>query len=190
MSLLNLTPKETTDFTQLKEFDSELLNPMEWYSITINPDDGHQFFDHPLRLQMFYKNMLKYINKLKSSGKVLLYLECSDSKDETKRSRLHLHGLVKWSTVGIIKWYAFHKNLMIKFNHVKVNPIKNPQTWLNYCLKDSKLMKLFSKYYNLEYPLFNTSEAKSEYNEFIILSNNIHASKTKKQKKKQETQSV
>lgn len=171
MSLLNLTPSAHSregNFEELTTFETSLLQPNTWYTININPDDDHQFYDHPLRPQMFYTNLTKYVNKLKSSNKLSLFLENSEPSDQTKNTRLHLHGVIRFSPTGLAKWYMFHKNLLNKFNHVTIYPIKNVKTWINYCEKDKYFMKnVFCPYFNLDYPLFDVSESWAEYTQTL-----------------------
>lgn len=145
---------------ELQEFDSSLLEPNRWYTLNINPDDEHQYFKHPDRGQQFAKNMKQYMLKLKCSNKIALFLECSQPKLLTGHTRLHLHGVIRFSQIGLAKWYMHHRNLLIKFNHVAVNNIHNKQTWINYCKKDSYFMKkVFSPYYELPYPFYDSLES-------------------------------
>lgn len=187
MSLLNLSPMAPDakgNFTELKEFETNLLQPNQWYTININPDDDHQFFYHPTRGDEFTKNMSKYVNKLKSSNKLTLFLENSEPTDQTKRSRLHMHGVIRFSPTGLCKWYMLHRNLLNKFNHVTIYPIKNAETWFNYCTKDEYFMKnVFCPYFHLSYPLFNTSESWTEFTLTLKdkpIHNNINAKRQNK----------
>lgn len=147
------TKNESEDFTKLKEFENDMLESGKDYAITIAPDDQHQYFDHDSRLKMFYEYYKKKINKLHCSSKVIMFLECTNPKDT--RSRLHLHGVLNFTDIGVYKFYIYHWNALVKTAKVKVYPIKNDTTWYNYITKNLRTMKGLSKYYNIDCPIFN-----------------------------------
>lgn len=149
-------------FKELKDFKSDLLEANRWYAITISPDDHHQFYDHPDRPSMFENHIKKYVNKLKSSNRIALFLETSNPNDQRK-NRLHVHGVISFSPIGIAKWYMFHRNLIVKSNMVKVHGIQNPITWRNYCEKDKVTMMYMKDYYQIQYPYVNCYNTWEKY---------------------------
>jgi len=149
-----MTTLHTDDFKALKTFEPDMIEAGIDYAITIAPNDDHQYFNHDDRMKMFNAYYKKVIYKLYCSNKVIMFLECSTPKG-TSKSRLHLHGVVNFSSIGVYKLYMYHWNALLKTSQVRIYKVQNEETWLNYITQNERTMTGLSEFYHIEYPIFN-----------------------------------
>jgi hypothetical protein len=132
----------------------DLIQPNQWYALTIAPDDMHQYFksnDRPDRFKQYWKQILK---KLETSSTVVAYMEPSHPKNNNL-SRLHFHCFIKFSPTGVAKWYMHHYNKLADVSQVCLKPIDSMTKWKNYCTKNEYFIQnVLSPYYDIPYPFY------------------------------------
>ncbi len=140
----------------VKTFNSSLLKPHVKYTFSVAPDDDHQYFKHPDRNKMLKDYYLKKFKKLGHSAHIIMVLECSSprTKNPIQQTRLHFHGTICFSPIGIFKFYAHNWNDLLLNSLFEIDTIDCPETWHNYMYKDASIMIPYSKYYNLDYPFY------------------------------------
>lgn len=149
------SPKVTT-------YTSKKLDSGVWYALTIAPSDQKQFFYSKERGADFKRYYYSVLKTLSHSTDLFMNLEVSDNTpDSSNPNRLHFHGVIRFSPLGIAKWYMYNRNKLLKFNMICIKPISSAQNWFNYIFKDHEFNKLLSDYYDLPIPFFSTEKALS-----------------------------
>lgn len=139
-------------------FESKtLLHHNRWYSITINPDDKHQYYVPPNKMTSVYKERLSkfkhYWNNMFTEIFTMfdidydLVLEISEplQKDErinhnTSLPRLHFHGKVRFRTIdSILEFLLVNVKVVRSVATMVVKPIQDDQWEKDYCTKQEYL---------------------------------------------------
>ncbi len=118
----------------------DMLAPNIRYSITVNPDN--QYHDSPSgRLDKLYKRIKRMMDSL--SFEYLMYLEISTPKwKSTNIPRLHGHGIIYFRNYSQVRrWYEQDYCRLQKFAYFDVDTISNESKWLDYCKKNSSIMR-------------------------------------------------
>lgn len=115
------------------------------YSVTINPDDKHQYFGNNDRLQKFRNFINEELISLPTIGiKYYFRIELSEPQDNnTSQSgpRLHLHGIIQLCSKKAVK----HLMLDVlykwtRFSKYKLDTITSPEKWILYIMKQQHIM--------------------------------------------------
>jgi len=118
-----------------------------WYSITINPDDKHQFFGKADRMQQFRSYVHAGLLFLKTMHiDYHLYLELSEPKTNAKWSkngpRLHCHGILRFrSTLSIKNFLLMGIYNLTRWCNYDIDTIDSMETWHLYCTKQQHIIK-------------------------------------------------
>lgn len=106
------------------------------YTITIAPDDSHQYFEVPKRdgrLLKFISWARIYIYKAFLNNEYELFTEVSP------RGRLHFHGTIKFkSNEHLLDFYIYTIPHLLKSNQIEIDTIKDPKVWDEYKRKQQK----------------------------------------------------
>lgn len=115
------------------------------YTLTINPDDKHQYYNAPDRLQSFRNFMYEQLQSLSTYGiQYTMYIELSEPQDNVKSEhgpRLHLHGIMKFCSKKAVRHFLmkeFYK--MTRYAKIRIDPVDNAVEWLKYCTKQQHIM--------------------------------------------------
>lgn len=133
----------------------DMLEPGVLYSITINPDDRHQYFksggDRFEKVRTYLINY--HLRHLKESSTFTLYPECSNpwKGGHNKPTRFHYHGSITFKSVA--SWYSHLYNQLIEVSNIAISPIKKEDVVYQkaYAKKNRTIMtsickELFTKY--------------------------------------------
>lgn len=118
-----------------------------WYSVTVNPDDKHQFFGKVDRLQKFREHMHNGLLFLKAMHiDYHFILECSEPKSNEKWSklgpRLHCHGIIRFrSTLSIKNFLMVGMYNLTRWCMYDIDTIGDINDWKAYCTKQCHIMK-------------------------------------------------
>lgn len=137
------------EFSINKTHDLRKTNFLEkgWYSITINPDDKHQYFGKADRMQQFRTHVHNGLLFLKAMHiDYHLYTELSEPKDNEKWSkngpRLHCHGIIRFrSTLSIKNFLLMGIYNLTRWCMYKLGHITDVTIWETYCLKQQHIIK-------------------------------------------------
>lgn len=122
------------------------------YSITINPDQQHQFYGDPDRFKKTHKYWSKCFQRYE--WEYLLYPEISSPHDSLKLPRIHYHGLVCFRNVNqLLSWYSCIHYDLAKFSYFDMDIWDGRSTYILYSKKNEKLMSKFCKMYKMDYEL-------------------------------------
>ncbi len=128
------------------------------YEITINPNDGGQYFGNIRRLELFVTLIHKrLVNAFDNIGvEYKLWIELSEVRAINKEafeksssgSRLHLHGYINFPNNVVLGNYLFKGQYKLsRHSDVQVNLYR--EGWLNYCTKQRVVMKALAKHYKV-----------------------------------------
>lgn len=109
------------------------------YSITIAPNDKHQFVRKPDRLKK-YKNLIyeETMNYRKYGIDYALWTEISEPKNINNGigPRVHSHGIIRFRhNNGILNWLTVLCSRLSRIGIIDIDTIKDNKTWYNYCTK-------------------------------------------------------
>lgn len=115
----------------------ELFKLKTFHCISINPDDGHQYFeekDWRKRLDLFKTNQAIILNRILQPCKYILNIEVSE------QGRLHWHGYIKVMHVDDLKRLYLTQIIKLKsMATYEVDTIKDDDVWHTYCNKQKDL---------------------------------------------------
>lgn len=123
-----MNEKNPSQITKTKDFDSSLVSPTGYYSVTINPES--QYWDSPSRLTSWLRHVHTKLVRIDPSFKYLLFIEIS------KRGRLHLHGYFRLDTDQLIDFYLSVPRILEGIGQFEIDTVANYETWYNYIQKD------------------------------------------------------
>lgn len=132
-----------------------VYTPKTTYEITINPDDKHQFFGSPRRLELFTKTSQQlFIHGLGDYGiQYRLYPELSEPKALNKEcreksssgSRLHYHGTIYLKDDAAVGLFLLKSQYCLtRWADVQINDYRE-EYWTKYCVKQKDIMKVLCK---------------------------------------------
>ncbi len=134
-------------------------NILKKYEVTINPNDKHQFFGSPRRLELFVMDVQKLLIKAfdNYNVKYRLYIELSEpkaiNKEDTRKcsagSRLHMHGYILFDSNLVLGNYLLKSQYYLsRWADIQVNEYREDY-WSEYCVKQKPVMKALSKHYKV-----------------------------------------
>ncbi len=118
--------------------------PKKYYSITINPDDAHQYFGTTSRLTRANNFMYEQIINYPIYGTQLqLYMELSEPMDNTMSKngpRVHWHGFLYMDDEKAVR--NFLSNIWYKLSRFSKFDIDtcDVEIWKRYCEKQQKII--------------------------------------------------
>lgn len=109
------------------------------YAFTINPSDSLQQFELSSlrRLHDFKRDIEKILKRD-------LYPYTSDylfNMEVSANGRLHLHGVIRIN--DLLGFYTKCIPDMIKYASTELDTIEDPETWINYCIKQARIFGQF-----------------------------------------------
>lgn len=117
------------------------------YSVTVNPDDKHQYFGKPNRLELFRNFINEAFLAWPEYGITYYFtIELSEPKDNTKYGehgpRLHLHGIVKLCSKNAVKKLLMDELYKLtKFSKYQFDTITHPTVWVTYMNKQQHILQ-------------------------------------------------
>lgn len=120
------------NYNNSKLLKFEKMHEREYYAITINPDDEHQYWHHIGRLE-------DYVDKTKQ----LIYKCTNDSAyfelipEVSPLGRLHYHGYFK--LFDKIEFYLHSIYKLLKWAHLEIDTLSDDLKWEDYILKQVDL---------------------------------------------------
>lgn len=165
--------------TSVKSYMPDMLQIGIEYSLTINPDNAHQYLlKKDDRMEMVHNYLFNYhLYKLKDHCNFALYPEFSNPNADTKGSvtRMHYHGKIKFNNIeGIFMWYNSIYNGLKKISFIEIDTIDNHQTWKNYYSKNKVVMSLLCKHAGISYGMKHTDVKNERLNAFLNETNNMN----------------
>lgn len=128
------------------------------YSITLNPNDSHQYAGKQDRMEKFRNNYYGITVKWAQLGiNYVLYTELSEPKNSngTIGPRLHLHGIIKFKTNEAIKRFLlFEYYELTRCGIVDIDTIDDMDYWQKYIQKQQHIIN--------ETPLTNLTKSKAK----------------------------
>lgn len=120
-----------------------------WYSVTICPDDQHQWFGKEDRLKRFTDYVNAYLlDAINSTTQYIFFIELSEPYGKFMNSlgpRLHLHGKIKIREDNILHLRNFLLNGIYKLTRgclIDIHLINDMKIWDDYCQKHAKVMRM------------------------------------------------
>lgn len=133
-----------------KRLEPKLI-PCREYAITIAPCNNKQYnspqnIDNKNRYQSFRAYWARYIEKLSLyTINLKMTIEISEPfnlKKDSLGPRLHLHGTIEFgSRLAIQNFLLYEYYNLLKYNHVDIDTIEDPDYWQRYCKKQHILPK-------------------------------------------------
>lgn len=116
------------------------------YSITICPDDKHQFVNKEDRLQHFIDFVNEQFIHFPTVGiHYKLHIELSEPRTILQGQlgpRLHLHGTLTFKSNNSVRNYLLREAYRLsRWSIIEIDTIDNPNIWLKYCTKQAHIMK-------------------------------------------------
>jgi len=104
------------------------------YTFTINPNDKRQYFECTDRIEKLTSFMEQELLEIPNVD-VDVYMECS------RNGRLHFHGTIEFKTKDSIKhFYVIKMHQWQQFSNIAIEPLKEPEKWLEYCTKSKSII--------------------------------------------------
>lgn len=126
--------KPTTTTQQL--LSPEVITPLVKYTLTMNPDDDHQFWGVDDRIDAVLKYFKYQVKMLSTLCNIDVYMEMS------KTGRLHWHGTIEFKDYkGVKNFYLFQIHNMLKTMQIEMDTIADSEKWLTYCTKSQSLIQ-------------------------------------------------
>lgn len=121
------------------------FKPHTKYAITLNPANGHQFFDKDNRLGKFYQHMAQVLYDI--PGKYEFILEISEPYGKQQHTydgpRLHIHGWFEFTKSELRQFMFYGYRSLCKYGRIEIG--KMEPEWLDYMNKQSIIPKHFRK---------------------------------------------
>lgn len=115
----------------------ENVDVKEWYSITMNPSDDHQYWGAKERQKMFVNWAQLTFYRILLNTDYILYLELSPA------GRLHWHGKIRFrNKERLIKFYMDDINKLNKILIFEIDTIKDKDVWDTYIQKQYSLLNV------------------------------------------------
>lgn len=120
----------------------------KWYSITINPDDKHQFLNRPNRLELVKNKLYEEFITLRASKIHYRYsIDISEPRENIRSTnigpRIHLHGRILFPCMGsILEWQLKHIYSITRWANLDIDTVKDTKEWDAYCDKYNPITKL------------------------------------------------
>lgn len=116
-----------------------------YYSVTINPDDKHQYLAHSDRLQKFRNYANELLLPLAPLGiEYKFNIELSEPRDCQCTSigpRLHLHGVLHFCSKKSVRQFLLNEFYRItRSSYMELDTIDDPGIWIKYCEKQQLIM--------------------------------------------------
>lgn len=119
------------------------------YSITINPNDKHQYYQSPKANYTSYKDRLKTFKRYWSNmftemfslheTDYYLCIECSEPIDKPTAPRLHFHGWIRFNTIDSINEYLLiNLRALQSVANINIDTIEDHDYWYDYCHKQEQ----------------------------------------------------
>ncbi len=148
-----------TDSTEeIRVFEADMLTTGQYYAITINPDNTHQYhLEGATRLQhvITYLNV-NHLKKWNRDGiEYNLFPEISMPGEDNAKgiTRVHYHGTIKFNKVGLFNFYMKYINDLKKSCMVCIKTMD--EGWKGYYTKNHQTMRMLCKYAKCPYELNN-----------------------------------
>lgn len=135
------------------------------YAITISPNDCHQFFGKPNRLNRC-KSFIheQFIHLTNFNIHYTLYAELSEPRDNTiskNGPRIHFHGIIYFGNPKAVRQFLLYEwYLLSRYSKFKIDTINDIKVWHAYCIKQQMVMNTHIIYSGLE--LFNIERPREE----------------------------
>lgn len=108
----------------------------EFYTLTLNPNDRHQYFDATNRIDKLTSYMQAKILDCPNMD-VDVHMEIS------RKGRLHFHGTIMFCKTEHILYFYLHKiNEWLESFQIEIDTISDRLKWDTYCTKSSNLIKV------------------------------------------------
>ncbi len=117
------------------------------YSVTICPDDAHQYINKQDRLKSFTNFCFEQFISYPQFGiQYSFYTELSEVKTnkdfKSKYPRLHLHGIIKLCSKKAVKHFLL--NILYQWSRwsiYDIDTIKDIFVWYEYCIKQQHIIQ-------------------------------------------------
>lgn len=132
--------------------------PKTAYTMTIVPDDKHQYVRAVCRIQKVFRAVLDLLeHNLGSRYDYELYTEVSkpEQSQEGRPPRIHYHGIIHLTKYQEAEFWIEKLQYLNQWCRVEVDTIKDSQKWLEYCTKDKESMLIYCKKNGVPYKLTN-----------------------------------
>lgn len=127
-------PKFETNKASIMSPEEIKLN--DYYTLTLNPNDRHQYFEDPKR-----------IDKLTTFVECLI-LECPNMDinihmEISRKGRLHFHGIIKFCKIEHVLYFYLNKiNEWLSYFQIEMDTIADLDVWNKYCIKSNHLINV------------------------------------------------
>lgn len=115
----------------------------QWYSITLCPDDNHQYFGKLNRLKRFTNLINEYMVSWKQDGiDYVLWTELSEPKSKSKNGpRLHNHGIIWFNTNRSVRTFLLQNYYSLtRLGIIDIDTIDSLKVWIDYCTKQQHII--------------------------------------------------
>lgn len=122
-------------------------NKDQIYTITLNANDKHQFFNAPNRLskcrKYYYEKLLEAFDS--NHVKYDCMIEISEPKGKLLNHsgpRVHVHGIFMFTSTLSIKNYLLYGQRALTYDiSVEIDICNDPYKWCQYCKKQQRIIK-------------------------------------------------
>lgn len=117
-----------------------------WYSVTLNPDDKHQFVGKADRVTSFKNFIYENVCLILATNHIRYHfsIEISETKEGNYKKlgpRLHLHGRIMFDKNLYIKHFLVDiLPQWLRFSQIEIDTINDLWYWDNYCHKQQHIM--------------------------------------------------
>lgn len=121
--------------------------PHVWYEITINPDDKHQCFGKPDRIESFRNFMYEQFISWPQIGVHYYFtIELSEPRHNKEYGgipRLHLHGVFKCNSRKSVKHFLLHEVYKLtRYSIYEIDTMTDSDVWRKYIHKQQDIINI------------------------------------------------
>lgn len=108
------------------------------YTLSVNPDDDHQYWHSDERIKNSVRWMQQTINLIKA--KIILHMEIS------RNGRLHYHGTITFANEkDIQRFYVLSLHSLLNKSTIEIDDISDSSCWDTYCTKSKHIIDVMVK---------------------------------------------
>lgn len=141
ISIINLVRMTDPPERQQPEVKENFYQLKTLYSVTLNPEDSHQYYGEPPldRIRKFHN--FCNVNMLQTGGIYRMVIEISEPRDfqpqgKYKGPRLHMHGTIRFDDNDqLLHFLSYGYYMLTRWTSTKFDTTDGTPAWYNYCNK-------------------------------------------------------
>lgn len=132
---------------EIPDFSKKCMYRETTYTLTLNPDDSHQFMG---KIDRFRKCIKKVLTKLS----FIHHAHYTLTPEISKKGRIHFHG--KLTVLHPVDFQLYDVISMMKWSIFEIDDLTHPTVWEAYVKKDLKLIRPYLHQKGIKYKITNS----------------------------------